>query len=295
MSENTSNGFFHFCKKSEVWYCVAASAVAGALGAIVAAHFVKPKVCAAKKEKKKIHLKYWNGRGLMEIPRTMLALKGVEYVDGRYTTDDPYDNVKSRDEIANTLDCNLGRMPVITVNDSIHIGQSMAIHYYIATELGMMGSSNEEAAQIICIREHILELQNAKGWAYFDEPTEQQLVAFFEGGPASTSGVPDAEQRSKRALPFFLGRLEQLVGTEGFAVGTQFSLADALIYNAFGENLKDSEAHEKVPQYRREPFGDAARMKKALEAHPNIRRIVDNYGENPNISGYLSNRGEQRF
>ena len=34
-------GFFHFCKKSEMWYCVAASAVAGALGAIVAAHFVK--------------------------------------------------------------------------------------------------------------------------------------------------------------------------------------------------------------------------------------------------------------
>ena len=39
----------------------------------------------------------------MEVPRTMLALKGVEYDDGRYTTDPPYDNVKSRDEIAQKL------------------------------------------------------------------------------------------------------------------------------------------------------------------------------------------------
>merc|ERR1712032_1738829 len=128
---------------------MAPSAVAGALGAIVAAHFVKPKICEPKKTNKKFHLKYWNGRGLMEVPRTMLALKGVEYDDGRYTTDPPYDNVKSRDEIVDTLDCNLGRMPVLTVDDSVHIGQSMAINYYIATELGMMGSSNEEAAQII--------------------------------------------------------------------------------------------------------------------------------------------------
>lgn len=286
-------GFFHFCKKSEMWYCVAASAVAGALGAVVAAHFVKPKICEPKKTKKKFHLKYWNGRGLMEVPRTMLALKGVEYDDGRYTTDPPYDNVKSRDEIVDTLDCNLGRMPVLTVDDSVHIGQSNAINYYVATELGMMGSSNEEAAQIICIREHLLELQNAKGWQYFDKPTEEQLVAFFEGGPASTSGVPDGQQRAKRALPFYLGRLEQLVGTEGFAVGAEFSLADALIYNVFGETLKDSEAHEKVPQFRRVPFGDAARMNKALAAHPNVRRIVDNY--RANISAYLDNRDEQRF
>ena len=105
-----------------------------------------------------------------------------------------------------------------------------------------------------------MELQNSKSWQYFEQPTEEQLDAFFEGGPASTSGVPDGKLRAKRALPFYLGRLEKLVGTKGFAVGTEFSLADALIYNTFGEILKDNEAHEKVPQFRREPFGDAARM-----------------------------------
>lgn len=99
--------------------------------------------------------------------------------------------------------------------------------------------------------------------------------------------------RSTRALPFYLGRLEQLVGTDGFAVGSQFSLADAIIYNTFGETLKDNEAYEKVPQYRREPGGDAARMAKALSAHPNVLRIVENYREN--ISDYLATRGEQRF
>ena len=138
-----------------------------------------------------------------------------------------------------------------------------------------------------------MELQNSKSWQYFEQPTEEQLDAFFAGGPASTSGVPDGKLRAKRALPFYLGRLEKLVGTKGFAVGTEFSLADALIYNTFGEILKDNEAHEKVPQFRREPFGDAARMNKALAAHPNVRRIVDNY--RANISTYLENRGEQRF
>merc|ERR1712025_1287164 len=131
------------------------------------------------------------------------------------------------------------------------------------------------------------------GWAYFEKPTEEQLDAFFDGGPAGTSGRADATQRSKRSLPFFLGRLEHLVGKNGFAVGSQFSLADALIFNTFGETLKDNEAHEKVPQYRREPGADGARMAKALAAHPNVQRIVQNYRDN--ISEYLANRGEQRF
>ena len=39
----------------------------------------------------------------MEVPRTMLALKGVDYVDGRYTTDAPYDGVKDVKEIADSL------------------------------------------------------------------------------------------------------------------------------------------------------------------------------------------------
>ena len=63
----------------------------------------QPTVCKPKKTKKKFHLKYWNGRGLMEVPRTMLALKGVDYVDGRYTTDAPYDGVKDVKEIADSL------------------------------------------------------------------------------------------------------------------------------------------------------------------------------------------------
>ena len=209
-------------------------------------------------------------------------------------------------------------MPTITVDDSINIGQSLAISYYIASELGMMvcecnflcfsslsnshrnilrkrhqGSTNAEAAEILSIREHLKELEASKGWAYFDKPTEEQLVAFFDGGSTDTSGQADMKTRSSRALPFYLGRLERLVGTEGFAVGSQFSLADALIYNTFGETLKDNEANESVPKYRREPGGDGARMAKALAAHPNVLRIVENY--RASISGYLSSRGEQRF
>jgi hypothetical protein len=50
-------------------------------------------------------LRYWNGRGLMEVPRVMLAIAGkapgAGYTDVR---------ASGTDGVGNALDCNLGRM-----------------------------------------------------------------------------------------------------------------------------------------------------------------------------------------
>jgi len=231
----------------------------------------------------------------MEVPRYMFALKGVEYVDGRYTTEAPYDNVKSISDIKDTLDANMGRMPVLTVDDKIHIGQSAAINLYVAQELDMMGDSNEEAASIISISEHLKELKDSAPWGYFDTPTEEQLVEFFESGPTGASGPADMKLRSKRRLGFYLARLESLVGSDGFAVGTRFSLADALIYFMFGETLKDDEAKETVAQHKREPLCSAARTEKALATAPKIKKIVDTFRAHAGVAKWLSTRGIQRF
>jgi hypothetical protein len=48
-------------------------------------------------------------------------------------------------------------MPAIQVGES-SIGQSAAVNFYVASENGLLGSSNLEAAQIIAIAEHIKEM-----------------------------------------------------------------------------------------------------------------------------------------
>eukprot|EP01032_Pedospumella_encystans_P029749 gene29749-33585_t len=89
-----------------------------------------------------IALKYWNGRGLMEVPRMLLAVAGkfppMDYVDGRFSAP------------TTGLEVNLGRMPVATIGDH-SIGQSSAINAYFASEFGLMGSNNIEAAHIVSI------------------------------------------------------------------------------------------------------------------------------------------------
>merc|ERR1712150_8008 len=162
-------------------------------------------------------------------------------------------------------------------------GQSGGIYLYVAQELGMMGASNEEAGQIMAIREHLVDLKSAIPWGYGETPTEKQLTAFFDEGPTDSSGPADATQRSKRGLKWFAGRLNKLVGSDGFAVGSDYSLADALIYNAFGETLKDSEANPGIPQCRREPYGSTVRTNNILDTHPNLKRIVENWRSNANI------------
>ena len=77
-----------------------------------------------------------------------LAVAGrTDCTDGRY-------NAPEGD-----LSCNLGRMPAVEIGDSgVHIGQSAAINYLVASECGLMGSSTVEAAQILAIQEHLGEV-----------------------------------------------------------------------------------------------------------------------------------------
>ena len=150
----------------------------------------------------------------------------------------------------NNLETNLGRMPVIHTEHG-SIGQSSAINFYIATENGLMGSSSFEAAQIISISEHIKEVRTAYTALvpYGSEPSEEALEKWFYGGAKDSIGTADGSQRSARFLNWWLGRIEVVVGSEGYTVGSKISLADILIYNAFGEYLKSTEAPEGMAQY----------------------------------------------
>lgn len=235
-----------------------------------------------------ITLKYWNGRGLMEVPRMMLAaagkFPGTDYTDGRFDAP-PAD-----------LECNLGRMPVCSVGDQ-HIGQSAAINHYIAAECGMMGSNNIEAAQIIGVCEHVKEMMTAfRGIVpYGAEPTAEALNKWFNEGATDSTGPAVREGYSSRYLSWWLGRIEASVGAGGFAVGNKLSLADVVIYNALAEYLKESEAKEGTPAWRREAFADKARTDAKVAAHPKLAAIVASVAGNAGIQRWLDQRGVQGF
>ena len=56
---------------------------------------------------------------------------------------------------------NLGRLPLLKVEGKGSIGQSLAIWFYVASELGFLGSNTFEAAQIISVAETIKETNDA--------------------------------------------------------------------------------------------------------------------------------------
>jgi glutathione S-transferase len=233
-----------------------------------------------------ITLKYWGGRGLMEVPRLMMAIAGKKYNDVRVT---------GTADAGNTLDANLGRVPICECPEGC-IGQSGAINYYIATQCGLMGSTPFEAAQILSFIEHIAELKKA----YYDvipygtEPTEEALNIFFDSNEATDfEGPADGAKRPQRKLKWYMGRMERLVG-DGFAVGGKLSLADVMLYSLLGEHLPE-EGHESMPAYKREPLSSMARVNAALAAHPRVNACVQAVANNENAKNWWATRGPQGF
>mmetsp|Transcript_33999 Transcript_33999/g.52154 ORF Transcript_33999/g.52154 Transcript_33999/m.52154 type:complete len:243 (-) Transcript_33999:51-779(-) len=237
-------------------------------------------------------LSYWNGRGLMEIPRIMMAIAGKFPSEGGYTDD----RRTSTSDCGNRFDANFGRMPVCNTPEG-SIGQSVAINYYVASECGLMGSNTLQAAQILSFSEHVKELFGV--WRALspssEPPSEEILNKFFDLEEATDyDGPADGSKRSLRMMKWFLGRMERLVGDDGFAVGGKLSLADVVFFFAFADNLIE-EGHEHLPAHRREPFGSLERTKAALDDHPKIKACVASVAEHPNVKKWIEERGNQRF
>jgi glutathione S-transferase len=235
----------------------------------------------------------------MEVARVLLAISGkfpnFDYVDGRYES--PAEN----------LDANLGRMPVLELNDGVSIGQSNAIYYYLASENNLMGKTNVEGAQIISIAEHLREVVAAYRALvpYGTAPTEEDTKKWFEEGSKDSAGTAERSGRSTRYLTWFLGRIEKALEhvasgrkTESpFAVGDQISLADVLMYNTFAEHLRttDLSPDSTLGKHVREPFGDAVVMSAVLHHYPRISSSIASVANHPNFQKWLDVRGVQGF
>ena len=155
-----------------------------------------------------------------------------------------------------------------------------------------------QAAQILSIQEHLKEMGSKyrELAPYGTEPTDEVLDKWFTSGATDASPAPaDRDGMQTRFLPWWMGRIESVVGSGGIAVGNKISLADVLIYNTFAETLDASQASEGLAQYRREPMGSKARMDSALAKHPKIKAICDTVANNANIKKWLATRGVQGF
>ena len=116
---------------------------------------------------------------------------------------------------AGELVCNMDRAPVLVVGD-VTIGQSKAIDRYVAKSVGMMGSTDLEAAQIDMIGEHVRDIKDAYQKAKGSHKDEALAAAQTEFVTVT--------------LPTWLEKLEKTLGGNGFAVGSSISLADVYIY-----------------------------------------------------------------
>ena len=196
-----------------------------------------------------------------------------------------------------TLSANLGRMPVLKVENVGSLGQSAAMYYYVASELGFNGSNSFEAAQIISISEHLKELDVAyrKVFPWGAAPDEAKLKDFFQNeevndffGPAVQSG------QGKRSMVWFLGRLNHVLPDTGFSVGNKLSLADILLWKSFADEATAPEGQD-VPASRLQPYGSSALMKEALAKFPKVQKVIDNMCNNEKLKKYLEKRGPQAF
>lgn len=266
----------------KVWPCVIGGVVTGALLGLTAS-----KLLAAKKKPSSITLSYFDGRGLAELPRTLLAVAGVDYTDKRYPLtlaegDGPMVSRMQIEEMkadcrAGLLDANMGRLPILDV-DGTKLGGSKAICRYISRTYGLMGASELEAAQIDNVCELVADVSDAFG-------KQADKDAWF-----TTSAQAGDEDRGNRQLAWYLSKLEKVLGKQGFAVGTSFSMADAVIYNKFADRATTKGLFGSTDS---QPMGDAARLQSALEQHaPSLAKIVANFGKCPAMQAHLAKRAE---
>lgn len=169
----------------------------------------------------------------------LLAIAGVAYTDIR-AVDANHKSTGSPGEVpaesvANTLDWNLGRMPICEA-DGVCIGQGGSIARFLASTYGLNGASLAERAQIDSICEALGELKSA-----FRAAEDKEL--FLEDETASdVKGMAVRETRPQRGAKWYAGRIEGLVGDTGIAVGSSISLADVMIYSVFKENSPPEES-----------------------------------------------------
>tara|TARA_B100000795_G_scaffold101890_1_gene75061 strand:- start:4450 stop:5133 length:684 start_codon:yes stop_codon:yes gene_type:complete len=226
-----------------------------------------------------LKLNYFNGRGLGETSRLILAAVDAKYEDFRYpfkivdwATFNIVKEEFDQDKASGKLWKSMGRLPFLEVGGKV-ISQSKAIERYLARRFYLMGETDEESALIDSYCEYIRDFKTAYQGVKKSENKEEAMATWFnETLPGKLTAFD--EILTKNVDFQNVSENESHV----YAVGHKLSLADIVIYSF----LVDF-------------FDNKAGVIKACENCLKLKDIVDSVGENPRIKNWVNNRAETAF
>jgi len=214
-------------------------------------------------------LVYFNGRGLAETSRLILAYNQVTYEDFRYPlhirdwkthdmTKEEFDNDKKAGKLVRSLH----KVPFLEVDGSV-ICQSKAIERYLGRRYNMMGDTELDAALIDSICEVVRDIKDMyqKVRRLPEEEKEVGLQEWFS-----------------ETMPNKFADLEHILGEDGYAVGGRASLADIVLFSL-------------VTQF----FDNKEGAMNATSNTPRLRSIVQKIADNEEIKKWLDSRPETAF
>ncbi|KAG8458868.1 hypothetical protein KFE25_004202 [Diacronema lutheri] len=217
-------------------------------------------------------LTYFDARGAAELARIVLVASGAAWEDVRFpiSMEGGKPNVPEfqKAKASGALALNMGRAPLLELDDGRALGQSRAIERFVARSHGLFGGSEFEGAQIDAILEHTRDVRDAYGRA---------VPAF---GAETEDKAAKRAQWYAEALPDWLRRLEAALppGGNNVAVGSSLSLADLAIWHLL-----------------RDYFADAEKTMQAASGCERLNAIADMVGAMPAISGWVAKRPQTAF
>lgn len=217
-----------------------------------------------------LKLCYFNGRGLAETSRMILAVAGAEYEDFRYPLEvidwATFNMVReefNKDKAEGKLEKSMGKVPFLVVKDSVEttLCQSKAIERYLARRFGFMGGNDLEAAQIDSLCECIRDFKDAYQSVRKMENKEEAMQKWF--GETLVGKLSD---------------FEKLIGDSGYAIGSSLTLADFVIYSFLVDFFDDKE-------------GIAFSMRSCSK----LQKLVETVGANEKLSAWRESRPNTPF
>jgi len=214
-----------------------------------------------------LKLNYFNGKGIAETSRMLLAAAGVEYEDFRYPltinnwatydfTRDEFDKDKEDGKLWKSMD----KLPFLQVDDKT-IFQSKAIERYIANRYMLMGGDLEDSAVIDSYCECLRDFKTAYHNEKKKPDKETAMNKWFNELLVNKLEVFDSIISNKGS------------DMSGYAVGGKLSLADVSIYTFLVEYFDNTEG-----------------VLKAYENCPKLKAIVKTVGENEKIKHWIETR-----